>query len=259
MSEDVRRLSDELARDPSSLVFLALAEKLRARGDVDLAYQIARRGAERHPGSITAHDLVARLASDRGELDVAYSAWSVIASLDPTSALARKGQAFVRHQQGRFEDAERHLLDPPGADGDSDSEIATALARIRQRTPSYQAVQLPQAIEPAVSAPSHDLTVLHVDGRGNVVSGECIGSDGSDVSAEVAGHLGDIGSEARRAMQHLSLGDWRTIQVESEQASVMMAPLGADEVVLVAAAPLVPLGQLRRSLTRERDARLVDR
>jgi hypothetical protein len=36
-SDDVRRLSDELARDPASLVFLPLGEALRRQGQLDYA------------------------------------------------------------------------------------------------------------------------------------------------------------------------------------------------------------------------------
>ena len=49
MADDVRRWSEELARDPSSLVFLQLGEALRKQGQLDLALRIALRGLERHP------------------------------------------------------------------------------------------------------------------------------------------------------------------------------------------------------------------
>ena len=37
MADDIRRWSDELARDPSSLVFVPLAETLRRQGQLDVA------------------------------------------------------------------------------------------------------------------------------------------------------------------------------------------------------------------------------
>ncbi len=37
MAEEVRRLSDELARDPTSMAFLPLAEALRRKGQPELA------------------------------------------------------------------------------------------------------------------------------------------------------------------------------------------------------------------------------
>ena len=59
MADDIRRWSDELASDPSSLVFLQLGEALRRQNQLEVALKIALRGLERHPKSVEAHDLVA--------------------------------------------------------------------------------------------------------------------------------------------------------------------------------------------------------
>ena len=55
MADDIRRWSDELARDPSSLVFLQLGEALRRQGQLEVALKIALRGLERHPRNVDAH------------------------------------------------------------------------------------------------------------------------------------------------------------------------------------------------------------
>jgi len=47
MADDVRRLSDELARDPGSRVFVPLGEALRRQGQIDLALKVTLRGLER--------------------------------------------------------------------------------------------------------------------------------------------------------------------------------------------------------------------
>ena len=44
MSDEIRRLSDELAREPASLVFLPLGEALRRQGQTDFALKVARVG-----------------------------------------------------------------------------------------------------------------------------------------------------------------------------------------------------------------------
>ena len=69
MSDDIRRLSEELARDPSSIVFLQLGEALRRSAQLDLALRVASRGVERHTGNADAHDLLARVRVDRGMAD----------------------------------------------------------------------------------------------------------------------------------------------------------------------------------------------
>src|SRR5918992_2162922 len=101
MSDEIRRMSDELARDPSSLVFLPLAETLRRQGQLDLARKIAIRGLERHPHNPDAHDQLARILADRGDLQAAFDEWDMVLRLVPAHVGALKGMAFIRFQQGR--------------------------------------------------------------------------------------------------------------------------------------------------------------
>ena len=64
--DDIHALTAQLARDPSSLVFLPLAEALRRRGQIESALTVAEQGAARYPEMAGAHDLLARIRSDRG-------------------------------------------------------------------------------------------------------------------------------------------------------------------------------------------------
>src|SRR5919206_817455 len=129
MADDVRRWSDELARDPDSLVFLPLAETLRRQGQLDLALKIAVRGLERHSHNVDAHDLLARIAVDRRELQRAFDEWDVVLRLSPGHLGALKGMAFVRFQQGNVEEAERYLEQAKVHGGEA--EVAVALANLR--------------------------------------------------------------------------------------------------------------------------------
>jgi predicted regulator of Ras-like GTPase activity (Roadblock/LC7/MglB family) len=273
MSDPVRELSARLAQDPESDAYLLLGEALRRRGDLDAAYRIAMRGVERHPFSAAAHDLLARVASDRGDLEVAYDAWDAAASLEPALAAARKGQAFVRFRQGRLAEAEAHLHDAVAAAGGSDAEIDSALARVREAALADVAgVVLAPVVTPPVGVAPHadparlfaDLTTpdggaeadgsgmaaLFVDEWGTVRAGACTDDAGHDVASEVGRALGDIGGEATGAMRHLTLGAWRTLHVEAEGSVVAMAPVEGGGVALVAAAPSAALGRVRRLAVR---------
>ena len=115
MADDIRRWSDELARDPASLVFLQLGEALRRQGQLDVALKIALRGLERHPTNAEAHDLVARIAVDRRDFARAFDEWEAVLRLDPHHLGAMKGLGYVCFQQGRFADAERYLGQRGGA------------------------------------------------------------------------------------------------------------------------------------------------
>jgi predicted regulator of Ras-like GTPase activity (Roadblock/LC7/MglB family) len=131
VSDEIQWLSEELARDPSSLVFLELGEQLRRRSDLDVALRIALRGLERHPHHPEAHDLLARICVDRGELERAFDEWDMVLRLAPNHVGAHKGIGYVLFKQGRAAEAERHLDTAAGLDS-SDETIMRALTMVRE-------------------------------------------------------------------------------------------------------------------------------
>jgi hypothetical protein len=91
-------------------------------------------------------------------------------------------------------------------------------------------------------------TALLLDHRGRVRAGLYLDSRGADVSGEIGAALAGVGSEATRAMRHLGLGEWRAIVCECSEANLAFAPADDGDIVLVAAAPSVPHGFVRRLL-----------
>ena len=279
MADEIRRLSDELARDPSSMAFLTLAEALRRRGQTDVALKVALRGLERHPHNADAHDLLARVAVDQGDLQRAFDEWDMVLRFAPSHIGARKGMGFVCFQQGRTAEAERYLSEAATGDPD-DQTIATALAHIRaggappaampanSMAPSVAPAPITTAAArtsaPAISRPSPRMlfadligdaeqTVLLLDKDGFVLAGLYVDADGADVAEEIGAQLSGVSEEARRAMRHLGLGDWQSITFETEAATIAMAPAPRDALLLVAAARERPLGlvaRLRESAVR---------
>lgn len=272
MADEIRRWSDELARDPDSLVFLPLGETLRRQGQLELALKIATRGLERHPHNPDAHDLLARIEVDRGQLQRAFDEWDMVLRLTPGHLGAFKGMAFVRFQQGRTDEAEELLK--RAAEHGGDAEVTAALANLRgagrsgvardgvtRGAPDNGAHHAPPATHHAI-APNdpralfaeilgeHEQTALLLDDQGLVLAGIYIGEDGADVGAEVGAELSGVTEAARRASKHLDIGEWRSIVLETEVATVMMAPSSGDGLLVVAASKSTPLGLVRRVLDR---------
>ena len=129
-ADGIRAMSEALASDPGSLMFLQLGEVLRRQGQLDLAWHVASRGIERHPQRSDAHDLVARVAVDRSDFERARAAWEVALSLAPGHPSAQKGLGFLLFQQGSLADAER-LLSAAAVAAPSDASISAALEKIR--------------------------------------------------------------------------------------------------------------------------------
>jgi len=102
-----------------------------------------------------------------------------------------------------------------------------------------------------------DQTVLLLEKNGQVAAGVYLDSLGKDVSEEIGRALGPIGAEASKAMRHLPLGSWRALSVECEDANLGLSSAGEGQVVLVAAAPSVPIGFVRRLLDRAAERALA--
>ncbi|MEX2181983.1 MAG: roadblock/LC7 domain-containing protein [Gemmatimonadaceae bacterium] len=262
-AEEIRTLSETLAADPGSLVFLPLAEALLARHDLAHAARVARRGAERHADRADAHDLVARIALAQGDAAAAEAAWQAVLARVPDFGAAHRGLGFLRYQQGRYDEAERHLgvaraasPDDPALESAWQAVQAARAARGGGEPPTVPS-PAPWAAPPVGAAGAATLfdgllggsaqVALLLDADGLVVAGRYETAAGEDLGAVIGAHLSGVSDEAARAMRHFGLGAWTRIALESEAATVAMAPAG-DAIALVAAPREVPLGLVRRTL-----------
>lgn len=97
-----------------------------------------------------------------------------------------------------------------------------------------------------------DETALLVDSTGLVLAGAYYEEGGTDIGAEISAALSGVSDEAVRATRYLGIGAWRSITFETEAANVNIAPVvgHADALLLVAAAPTIPLGAFRQTVMR---------
>jgi predicted regulator of Ras-like GTPase activity (Roadblock/LC7/MglB family) len=276
VADEISRLSDELARDPSSMVFIQLAELLRQQGQPEVARKVAIKGLERHQHNVDAHDLLARIEVDRGELQKAFDEWDMVLRLDPSHTGAKKGMGFVSYKQGNLVDAERYLGEASEADPD-DASIAKALSFVRQRLASpdddgaarprkRETLEMQRIAEEEGLRPSWsdgeggrdartlfadvigdgEQTILLLDAAGLVMAGAYVSADGRDVAQEVGAELSGVSDEAQRAMRHLDLGEWNSIVFETDAAIVALGPAPNNGLIVVAAERATPLGFVRR-------------
>jgi tetratricopeptide (TPR) repeat protein len=262
VSDDIRTLTARLADEPSSLAFLELAEALRRRGQLDAACKVARGGVSRYPGLADAHDLLARVLSDMGDLAGAFDAWSAALQLDPMRAAALKGVGFLYFRAGDVVAALDHLQRAAQADPD-DSSIPLAIARLRievrqQAAPRTNGAPTLAAPAPPPATPFEGIEggeqgFLLVDGNGLRLSGTLRGSSGEDVGDRVAAQLAGVSREAARATRILGLGAWQSIAVESTDGHLFLAAPTADTVLLTARDQSLPLARV--GLLAERASR----
>jgi predicted regulator of Ras-like GTPase activity (Roadblock/LC7/MglB family) len=93
-------------------------------------------------------------------------------------------------------------------------------------------------------------TALLLDAAGAPLAGSYIDQSGRDISAEIGAALSGVSTEVSRSMRLLSIGSWTAVVVETDAATIALAPAAQDAVVLLASSSTVPLGLVRRVLTR---------
>jgi predicted regulator of Ras-like GTPase activity (Roadblock/LC7/MglB family) len=246
--DEISRLSEELARDPDSPAMSRLGEVLRREGQLDLARQVVERGLHRRPYDVAAHDVLARISLDRGEYERAGDEWDMVRRLSPDHAGAAKGMAFIAFHQGDVASAER-LLGEAAALAPGDPEIEAALAHVRVAGPGATPAGASAAVRPgAPVAPA----VLVASAEGLVLEGSYRASDGTERSEDICAHLGGLAFEASRALDALQLGRWRSMHVETSEATIGLAPAPDHAMVLLAAPRAMPLGLVRQTLEGER-------
>jgi tetratricopeptide (TPR) repeat protein len=271
VTDDIRALTARLADEPGSLAFLELAEALRRRGQLDAAYKVARGGLARYPGLADAHDLMARVLSDQGDLAGAFDAWSSALQLDPMRTSALKGVGFLYFRAGDAPAALDHLQRAMEVDPD-DPSIAQAIARLgagmlppsdapaalADAAPALAATVAPEAAEPRAPGLFDEMDegehgLLLVDANGLRVGGRLPGQQGHDAGDRVAAQLAGLSREAGRATRLLGLGGWHSIAVESPDGHLVLAQPTSDTVLLAARDASLPMGRV--GLLAERAAR----
>ena len=222
MTDDIRALTARMADEPGSLAFLELAEALRRRGQLDAAYKVARGGLARYPGLADAHDLMARVLSDQGDLAGAFDAWSSALQLDPMRASALKGIAFLYYPRrrpaggdgasaARARRGARRPLDRAGASRGSPARSRSAGGGGRAAGAGACGSRSRSSLPPDRRSSFDGMDggergLLLVDANGLRLGGRLQAPDGSDSGDRVAAQLAGVSREAARATRLLGLG-----------------------------------------------------
>ncbi|HEX2249393.1 MAG TPA: tetratricopeptide repeat protein [Gemmatimonadales bacterium] len=266
MTDEITTLTSRLADEPSSLAFLELGEALRRRGQLDAAYKVARGGLSRYPALADAHDLLARILGDQGDLAGAFDAWAEALRLDPMRIGALKGIAFLYFRAGDVAAALDHLRRAAEVDPD-DVSITQAIERVRSSTVAPAATEIPaevitEEVEPAPPAQewaaasngaSGNEGIMLVDSNGLRLNGTLLSPSKEDVGDRVAAELAGVSKEAARTSRLLGLGSWQAIAVESPEGNLYLVPPTPDTMLLTVREASLPLARL--GLIAERAAR----
>jgi tetratricopeptide (TPR) repeat protein len=261
VSDEIRTLTARLAEEPSSLAFLDLGEALRRRGQLEAAYKVARGGLARYPALADAHDLVARILGDQGDLAGAFDAWAEALRFDPMRIGALKGIAFLYFRAGDIPAALEHLRRAAEIDPD-DQAIVQAIERVTSSSAPVKRAEVnhmplvsePLDSSPALSSPGNgNHGIMLVDSNGLRLNGTLRSPSNEDVGDRVAAELAGVSKEASRTSRLLGLGTWEAIAVESPEGNLFLVAPTPDTLLLTIRESSLPLARL--GLIAERAAR----
>jgi len=257
VTEDIRALSAQYAADPSSLVFLRLGEALRQRRQLDAALKIAVQGLTRYPHLPEAHDLYARILTDKHDYANAFDEWDTVLRLAPEHLGAHKGIGFLYYRAGEPEHALYHLRLAAQLDPD-DAGLHAAVERVAggeeiweapmpEGPPEHQ--EEARAVTVAAGDPFAGLEgagerLLLVDHDGFRLGGALVSVEGRDVSESCSAVLAGTAREADRAVRMLELGEWGHLTIETAGVSLCLLRPTPDTTLLSTMDAGLPAGQL---------------
>jgi len=257
MASDIKAMSAELARNPTSPVYLELGEALRARGQLDAATRVALAGLERHPNSIEGQDLYARILADAGEFAQARRVWLSLLEAEPRHMGAHKGLGFLSFGIGDLNDALDHLESALAIDP-MDPSVVRALRIVRETAEEEEAqeeeIRAAEAGQPVFSGlEGADRGLLLVDDRGRVLGGGVRDDRGTDASDAAAAYLAGAAQEAERTARLLGLGNWRWMIGEGPAGNAYVTQPAPDALLLIVRDRSVPAGRLTHLAERAAD------
>src|SRR5215208_7925870 len=130
-SDRVTQLRNRWEADPSSRIFLQLAEEYRHQGRVKEALSVLDRGLKEHPGYLSALVAKGRCHLELGQPEAAREALERVVRQDATQMVANKLLVRAYLETGQVDRA-RERLDLYSLLHDGDPEIADLRGRIRR-------------------------------------------------------------------------------------------------------------------------------
>ncbi len=150
---EIEKLTERIAKDPKSKLFVPLAEEHKKAGDIETAIRVLMEGLKHNPGYVTARSFLGRLLMDKGDLSGAQKELEEVIKTIPDNLLAQRKLGDIYVLQGRGTDAlpryKAALALNPG-DKDLPSLLADLEAGrdVSSRIPRPKAPAAPSEIKP---------------------------------------------------------------------------------------------------------------
>jgi len=104
-SSEIAKLTERIAKDPKSKLFVPLAEEYKKAGYIEMAVSVLQEGLKNNPSYVTARSFLGRLLMEAGDLTGAQKELEEVIKSIPDNLLAQRKLADLYVYQGRSSDA----------------------------------------------------------------------------------------------------------------------------------------------------------
>lgn len=103
LSPDIEKLTEKLAKDPSSKLFVPLAEEYRKSGMFDEAIQVLMDGLKANPNYMTARVSLGKMLLEKGNVSEAQAEFEKVVQAIPDNLFAHKKLSEIYQSEGNRE------------------------------------------------------------------------------------------------------------------------------------------------------------
>jgi tetratricopeptide (TPR) repeat protein len=163
-NSEITKLTERIAKDPKSKLFVPLAEEYKKIGDIETAIYVLTEGLKNNPGYATARSFLGRLLMDKGDLAGAQKEFEDVVKAIPDNLLAQRKLGDIYALQGKADNAIAHYkavvaLNPKDqetvvliADLEAGRGVTGRIAKTKPQPVADQA-KTPEKLKPAVPPP----------------------------------------------------------------------------------------------------------
>jgi tetratricopeptide (TPR) repeat protein len=105
---EIAKLTERIAKDPKSKLFVPLAEEYKKAGDVEMSIHVLTEGLKNNPGYITARSFLGKLLYEKGDLSGAQTEFEEVVKAIPDNLMAQRKLGDLYVLQDRPADALKH-------------------------------------------------------------------------------------------------------------------------------------------------------
>jgi len=143
LSPEIVKLSERLAKDPASKLFMPLAEEYIKAGMLEEAVMVLMDGLKAHPGFISAHVALGKVYLEMGQVKEAKEQFVTVIQASPDNLLAHRKLVKIYYDEGAIQQAIQSCRAVLNSNP-KDEEMKKILAELETRQNNAAAIQKPR-------------------------------------------------------------------------------------------------------------------